>query len=93
MERGVKIDEFIKMALDFQVFRPDEALMVLPYMGSLIHVTMCHVFQTSNTKVGNFSLSLFASMHTIIINLLNLLFGFKISQNFIGLLEDLVTHL
>jgi hypothetical protein len=87
MERGVKIVEFTKMALDMWVFKLDATLMVLPCMGSLKHVTMCHVFRIANTKARNFLLNFFAPMHIIIINLLSLLFGFKISQSFIGLLE------
>jgi hypothetical protein len=87
MERGVKIIEFTRMASDIQVFRLDPALMVLPCMGSLKHITMCPMFYILSTKVGNFSLNFFAHMHTIIINLPSLLSGFKISQSITGLLE------
>jgi len=61
--------------------------MVLPCMGSLKHVTMCHVFRTTNTKAKNFSLNFFAPMHRIIVNHPSLLSGFKISQSFTRLLE------
>jgi hypothetical protein len=87
MEKGVKIVEFTRMASNIWVFELDATWMVLPYMGSLKHITMCHVFRIANTKARNFSLSFFVPMHTIIVNLLSLLFGLKISQSFIRLLE------
>ncbi len=96
MEKGVKVVEFTKMALNLWVFRFDAALMVFPCMGSLKYVTMCPMFHITITKAGNFSLSFFAPMHIIIINLPNLLFGFQISQSFTRLLEaschSLVAH-
>jgi hypothetical protein len=86
MERGVKIVKFTMMALDLRLFKLHAALIMLPCMGSLKHVTMCPMFHIANTKARNFSIGFFAPMHTIIINFLNLLFGFKISQNFTRLL-------